>query len=200
MTESTAVMTVAQWLAGEFENPTQAREQPIWFVHLRLWYRPVPHRLAGRIALFAEQAPILTPEQAYRQRILTLWASEAGIKGQYWALRHPDRWRTAGANGADLQSLRDDDLEELPGCCLTIQYQGDRARGELEPGARCCFDYAGQTRQVIVGFEVTPQRLLSFDRGVDPDTGRGLWGALMGPYEFDKCRDFSSELIPGAAG
>ena len=193
MHESPALLNLAQWLAGEYENPVQSRDQPIWFVHLRLWYRPVPQRIAGKLALFAEQAPILKPEQAYRQRVLTLWDGPEGLKGNYWAMRQPDRWRTAGANGDLLRSLSEDDLELLPGCCLDIQSQGDRFISALEPGARCCFDYAGQTRQVVLGFEVYRDRLLSFDRGVDPETGKGLWGALMGPYEFQKCRDFADD-------
>ncbi|WP_255502467.1 CpcT/CpeT family chromophore lyase [Okeania sp. KiyG1] len=33
------------------------------------------------------------------------------------------------------------------------------------------------------------------DKGIDPQTGQGIWGALMGPYKFMKCCSFSSELI-----
>jgi hypothetical protein len=41
MTHSQTLITLAQWLAGEFENRSQALDQPAWFVHLRLWHRHV---------------------------------------------------------------------------------------------------------------------------------------------------------------
>lgn len=177
---------LADWLSGEFENQAQAQSQPIWFVSLRLWYRPLPMPIDGKLALFAEQAPALKPDQAYRQRILLLWEEGAQLRGQYWAFRDPERVRGAGQNSDLLRSLSEADFEPLLGCTLAIEDRGDRFRGELEPGAKCCFTYAGQVRQVVVGFEVSPTQLLSFDRGVDPETGKGLWGALMGPYEFQK--------------
>ena len=58
----------------------------------------------------------------------------------------------------------------------------------------CYFQYEGKTRQVILRFEVSAGRFVSYDRGVDPETGQSLWGAVLGPYEFNKCQDFAAEL------
>jgi hypothetical protein len=179
--------TLVAWLSGEFQNADQSQAQPIWFVSLRLWYRAIPSGIAGKTALFAEQAPALTPTQAYRQRVLLLWIEADRLNGQYWAFKQPSQFMGSGAQPEPLRSLSESDLEPLPGCRLAIEDKGDRFVAELEPGAKCCFDHAGKTRQVIVGFEVSANRLLSFDRGIDPDTGKLLWGALMGPYEFTKC-------------
>ncbi|MEL6856170.1 MAG: CpcT/CpeT family chromophore lyase, partial [Cyanobacteria bacterium J06607_13] len=33
--------------------------------------------------------------------------------------------------------------------------------------------------------------LKTYDKGIDPDTGRGLWGALMGPFQMVKQKTFS---------
>ena len=88
-----------------------------------------------------------------------------------------------------------DDLDLLPGCRLTVTHTEDRFKAEPEPDTKCCFQYDGQTRQVILGFEASADRFLSFDRGVEPDTGKVLWGAIMGAYEFRKVQDFSSELV-----
>lgn len=33
-----------------------------------------------------------------------------------------------------------------------------------------------------------------YDKGVDPDTGKGLWGALIGPFCLEKQVDFSEQL------
>ncbi len=187
-------LTLARWMAGEYENQDQAKESPIWFVNLRLWYRPLPQRLAGNLALFAEQANILQLDRPYRQRIAMIQVDGDDLKLQYLAFRDPSQFVGAGANPDRLRSITMDTLETLPGCRLGVTLMGDRLKAELEPGLNCCFQYEGKTRQVVLGLEVSGDRLWSYDRGIDPDTGRSLWGAMMGPYEFRKCADFSSEL------
>jgi CpeT/CpcT family (DUF1001) len=194
MSASEILTRLAPLMAGEFDNKPQAIEQPIWFVHLRLWYRPLPMRLDGKVALFAEQANALQTDRPYRQRVAVLQEVEGVAQVQYWGFKQPDRFLGAGANPGLLAGLSLEDLEELPGCVLTVTEQNGKFKAELEPGKRCCFQYDGATRQVILGFEVSPGRFWSYDRGVDPETGKGLWGALMGAYEFEKCADFAGEL------
>lgn len=191
MAES-SLATLVQWLAGEFDNREQALAQPIWFVHLRLWHRPLAWPMDGNPALFCEQANYLYPEKAYRQRLVVLssGANSRQLQAQYYAFKQPDRFKGAGANPDRLSALSLDDVELLPGCVLTVTCQPDRFKAEPEPDARCCFQYQGQTRQVILGFEVSADRFCSHDRGVDPDTGTLLWGATMGAYEFDKRQNF----------
>jgi hypothetical protein len=186
---------LAQWMAGEFDNLPQAQEQPVWFVGLRLWHRPLPWRIGGNLALFCEQTNALYPEAAYRQRVVVLKPGAERIwQAEYKAFQQPERFKGAGANPALLKALTPADLVELPGCRLTITQQGDRFRAEPEPEAKCCFQYNGETRQVILGFEATAAQFWSHDRGVDPNTGKLLWGALMGAYEFHKRQDFRAEL------
>lgn len=191
---SKPLTALAQALAGEFENPTQAFEQPAWFVSLRLWHRPLPKRIQGQLALFAEQANILYLDQPYRQRVMVLKAEGQQLQVQYLALKQPGQFQGAGANPALLAQLSLADLEPLPGCVLTVALQGATFKAQPPPKAKCFFEYDGKTRQVILGFEVGTEHFHSYDRGVDPETGKGLWGALMGPYEFKKCQNFASEL------
>lgn len=65
---------LAQYLAGEFDNQQQAQAEPVWYVHLRLWQRPLPHPLFGpsRMGFFLEQASALTSDCPYRQRLLEI--------------------------------------------------------------------------------------------------------------------------------
>ncbi|MDX2216183.1 MAG: chromophore lyase CpcT/CpeT [Oculatellaceae cyanobacterium bins.114] len=195
MADSSTLTTLAHWLVGEFDNQLQARENPAWFVHLRMWQRPLAQRIQGNLAIFAEQANALYLDQPYRQRVLMLQEPEPGvIQAQYWALKQPDSFRGAGANVTVLSQLSHSDLESLPGCVLTITHQSDRFEAQPPPDARCYFQYDGQTRQVVLGFQVSAEQFWSYDRGVDPETGQGLWGALMGPYEFRKRHSFAAEL------
>ncbi len=182
-------------MAGEFDNKPQAMEQPAWFVHLRLWYRPLPMRIEGNLALFAEQANALMRDRPYRQRVAVLSESSGSLQVQYLAFKQPEKFLGAGANPSLLEPLGLDDLETLPGCVLMVTEEAGKFKATPEPGAKCYFQYDGATRQVVLGFEVSPGRFWSYDRGVDPETGQGLWGALMGAYEFQKCEDFASELL-----
>jgi hypothetical protein len=187
MAQSQAIATLSQWLAGEFDNQAQALEQPAWFVHLRLWHRLLPFTIDGSPALFAEQANYLYPDNAYRQRVVVLRVAHSGeLQAHYYAFKQPDRFKGAGANPDRLASLKLEDLDKLPGCVLTITQHADTFKADPEPDAKCCFQYQGETRQVILGFEASATTFVSYDRGVDPDSGKVLWGATMGPYEFCK--------------
>ncbi|MGJ3251236.1 MAG: chromophore lyase CpcT/CpeT [Elainellaceae cyanobacterium] len=195
MSNSQSLLTLAKQLAGEFANKAQSLEQPSWFVNLRLWHRPLPIRIHGHIAIFAEQANAMQPEQAYRQRVFTLQENPAigQLQAQYFALKDPGHFKGAGLVPSRLSALSEADLVHLPGCLLDIRQQGNTFTGEMQPGSACRFQYDGKIGQVVLGFEVSPGKFLSYDRGVNPDTGKSLWGALMGPYEFTKCQDFSED-------
>lgn len=191
-----SVNLLAQSMAGEFDNQPQAQDQPVWFVPLRWWHRPLPVRIEGHLALFCEQANVLSLDNPYRQRILILQptADPEQLRAEYRAFKQPEQFKGAAANPDRLKTLTLDDLEVLPGCELTVTYNGQRFKAEPKPEAKCCFQYDGKTRQVVLGFEAMPDRFWSFDRGVDPETGQSLWGALMGPYEFQKRQSFAAEL------
>jgi hypothetical protein len=176
----------------------------VWYVHLRLWQRPVPAPLfpEDSIALFAEQANALNLDQPYRQRILRLQPipdQPSGLQVEYYALKEPAAWRGAGRNRALLGQLTPAQIEFLPGCTLSVTAQpltpdSSHFSAFLPPCARCSFTYQGEIRQVSLGFEATPAQFLSYDKGIDPATGNGLWGAVKGPFQFTKCQDFSAEL------
>jgi hypothetical protein len=183
-----------QSLCGVFSNADQAREHPIWFVQLRLWQRWVPLFAEDSVTLFLEQANMLQSDRPYRQRLLRLHREGSQILGQYYQFQNPGAVRGWGTTPDRLQSLTLDQIEILPGCQIEVKLwalsNGWGARALLVPGGRCCFEYEGQMRQVMVGFEVEAigdrVGFRSFDKGIDPATGQALWGALMGPYEFWK--------------
>lgn len=200
MPHSLLLSTLADYLAGEFDNREQALAAPVWFVHLRLWHRPVPLFTADSLTLFAEQANVLTLDQPYRQRLLRLQPvaedSQAALQVQYYAFKDPTLVKGAGQNPQVLQTLTTDAIDLLPGCVLQVtqQQQTDNRFQFIAsppPDTRCYFTYEQQIRQVALGFEVTPETFLSYDKGIDPDTGKALWGALMGPYQFTKRQAYS---------
>lgn len=202
MTFSPELIALARYLAGEFDNQQQAIAEPAWYVHLRLWLRPVPLFTEDSFTLFAEQASIVNLDKPYRPRILRLCASNTApnsLQVQYYMLKDPDGIRGAGRNPERLRSLTTEQIEFLPGCNLSVkQRQVTPHFYEFSAfsatGTPCCFSYQGNTYQISLGFEATPEEFRSYDKGIDPATGKATWGALLGPFRFTKRQDFANEL------
>jgi hypothetical protein len=197
---SPQLLTLGQYLAGEFENEEQAQTEPIWYVHLRLWLRPVPLFVEDSITLFAEQASVVNLDRPYRSRLWRLRQGETGAI-EVWHYLFPDIRSVQGA-GRDPERLRQispELIEFLPTCTLGVMVTPDGRGGQQfiarslseRPGQ---FTYEGTTYQVALGFEATALELKTYDKGIDPSTGKGIWGALMGPYQYQKREDFSGEI------
>ncbi|MEL7352978.1 MAG: chromophore lyase CpcT/CpeT [Cyanobacteria bacterium P01_A01_bin.116] len=133
------------------------------------------------------------------------------LQGEYFALQDPLKFRGAGTEAALLEGFSASELVSLPNSKAQIRYQAMpigattdgatteglsdyRFQAALPDGKLCSFDYAGQPRYVYLGFDIAPKNggieLLTYDKGIDPGTGRGLWGALMGPFEMMKQKSF----------
>jgi hypothetical protein len=201
MRYSAQLIALASYMAGEFDNQAQAIADPAWYVHLRLWQRPVPLFTEDSITLFAEQANIVNLEKAYRPRIIRLrqGSDNSSLEAQYYMFTDPAQVQGAGRDREKLKTLTTDQIEFLPGCTLKITEnslanQSYHFQASLPPSSRCCFTYGGETYQVSLGFEATPEEFLTYDKGIDPQTGKAIWGALLGPFRFTKRQDFSTEL------
>lgn len=204
MTLSPELIALAKYMAGEFDNREQALAEPAWYVHLRLWQRPlgVPLFSEPSIALFAEQASIVNLDKPYRPRIVQLRhsTSGSGLEAQYYMLRDIAAFQGAGSNPDLLGKLTSEQIQLLPSCKLSVTVKdagakGYRFRASLPAGNPCCFAYEGQNYQVDLGFEAAAEEFLSYDKGISPTTGKAIWGALMGPFKFFKREDFASEVL-----
>ncbi|MBE9076835.1 chromophore lyase CpcT/CpeT [Romeria aff. gracilis LEGE 07310] len=196
---------LASALAGEFENQAQVAADPAWYVHLRLWQRPILALSApseNSVMLFLEQVN-LASETPYRQRLLQLKQSDCQLRAEYYALRQPHQFQGAGQQPALLANLTENDCIHLPDCELGIELRSEIGspafKATLPEGQLCAFEVNGQRKYVYLGFEVNatdpngPTELLIFDKGIDPETKKALWGALMGPYRLVKQQDYSSD-------
>lgn len=178
-------------MAGEYGNAAQAIAEPSWYVHLRLWIRPVPLFGEQEPALFLEQANVYTLANAYRQRVVQFVnEADGGLAAQFWQFREAGHWRGAGAEPERLAAVTAGDLVSLPGCRLRVAPHPQGWEAQLPPGCQCRFTVDGSERQVYLGFRLleTPEGVVyeSDDYGIDPVTGDRLWGALMGPYRFTR--------------
>lgn len=190
MNLSPELQALGQYLTGEFDNQEQALEQPAWFVHLRLWMRRVPIFTEDSITLYAEQASVVSLDRPYRPRILRLRTQET-LQIEYYMFENIDWIVGAGRVRAKLAQITPEKLKFLPNCTLnvtteTIAPNNYRFLTTPSQDTPCTFSYQGNNFQVFLGLEATAQELLTYDKGIDPLTGRGIWGALLGAYRFKK--------------
>jgi len=102
-------------------------------------------------------------------------------------IKDPSSVQGAGRDPERSQNLTTDLIDFLPGCTLKVTEraltpQDYHFMAELLPDARCCFNYRGQTYQVSLGFEASIEAFLSYDKGIDPETGKAIWGAKLWPF------------------
>jgi uncharacterized protein YchJ len=204
---SQSLVLLGQTLAGEFTNRAQALAEPTWYVHLRIWMRPVPLFSADSWVLFIEQASAAFAQPPYRQRVLRLRHQAGNLTAQYYALKSPSQFQGAAQNAQQLQQMQESDLLELAGSTLwvTIQETPEAVRFEARHQGEelCQFTIADETKWVQLGFDaiapsprmVQPAQFWMYDKGIDPETGKALWGALSGPFQLVKNQNYSAEFI-----
>lgn len=196
---SPELTALGQYLAGEFDNRQQALDEPVWYVHLHLWQRPVPLFTEDSLTLYAEQANIVNLDSPYRPRLLRLREVDQQLRVDYYKFYDISWIKGAGRNPELLQKITPDTVAFLPGCSLTIQTEtkGNNTyhfRAFGDPASPCQFTYQGQTITIALGFEVNATELKVYDQGIDPETGKATWGALMGAFHFHKRQDFAREF------
>jgi hypothetical protein len=185
------LLQLGQWLAGEYDNREQAIESPVWYVHLRAWWRIVAMPESDGLWLFGEQANYLQVDRPYRQRLLKLYEQSGQFYGAFYSFTNPATVLGAGANEAIVQAISTAEITRLETGVLNITPLGDRYSLTPRQGEICEFRFPdGQggekVGRVQLGLEVRSKGYDSYDKGLNPETGQPIWGAIMGPYRFVK--------------
>lgn len=176
---------VANLLAGSYSSQRQS-EQDEAFLDVRLDMRRIWPERAGEHWLYVEQAMATTLERPYRQRVYRVEATADGgaISHVYTLPGDPLRFAGAHRDPARLAGLSPADLEERRGCAIVLSRRDDGSYAGATRERDCPSELRGAsyaTSEVVL----TDQRLDSWDRGYDRD-GRQVWGAVAGPYRFDR--------------
>ena len=180
-------------LSAGFSNQHQAFENPPFYAHILVKFRPLPQLEPGSLLL--EQSYAINPAAPYRIRVLRAEAREDGqlvIHNQ--ALIEEQRFWGAVDDGERRQAIQTSDLQPLPGCAYLVREQGEGFVGEVEPGCRCLVERKGVTTYLVSRLELDPHGMRTIDRGHDPESHEQVWGSLAGPFEFSRTDDYSQEI------
>lgn len=207
MDQAQALRSLAECLAGSFQNRKQALADPTWYVHFRIWMRPVALFTEDSVTLFIEQASAAYAQPPYRQRVLRLSLTGTDLTAEYYALKDPSQFQGATQAVERLRQMTVEDLVPLQGSRLKVVVSIQHGRSHFEarhyPGERCEFSVNGEAKVVELAFDAIapsvsseqPAQFLMYDKGIDPATGNALWGAKFGPFNLEKDTDYSAELL-----
>ena len=194
MTHSTDINTLVRWMAADFSNQEQAFENPPFFAHIRVCMRPLPWSLLSGTSLFLEQAYDFMLNTPYRLRVFKLSVVDNRIELENYTVKDQEKFYGASRNLERLQQLKADQLEKLSGCDMIVEWTGNSFNGYIKPGKACIVVRKGKETYLDNSFEIDEKKLISYDRGLDPQTDEQVWGSVAGPFHFTRWTSFADEV------
>lgn len=188
------LITLSQWMAGDFSNQKQAAENPVQFAHIHIFFRPLPFDFFSGIGFYSEQVydhDLWTP---YRQGVHRVIPQGDQIYIENYGLKDSIRYAGAARELSILHTITPDCLERRYHCSMVFRRDGDRFLGQVEPGNRCLIERTGCQTYLVSEVEVTATTWTSLDRGLDVNTHQQVWGSESGPLRFEKKQCFAQEL------
>ena len=178
-------------LCGEYSNQQQALDNPPFFAHIFLRYRPLEHLREGSILL--EQSYAVDPKHPYRLRMIRAEEQSPGII-KLWnhTFREPSRFSRATFDKDCRQTIQESDLICLDQCHYQVEHKSDGYYGSIEPGCRCMVTRNGQETVLVSTFQLQEDTLKTLDRGHDPKTNKRLWGAIAGEFQFRRTKSWEA--------
>ncbi len=192
--KNTDLITLCQWMAGDFSNRQQSAEYPQQFAHIHIFFRPLPFEFFKAIGFYSEQVydhDLWTP---YRQGIHRVIDQRDQIYIENYSLIDPIRYAGAARERSILQTITPQDINRRHNCSMVFQREGDMFRGNVEPGNQCLIEKKGCMTYLISEVEITETTWFSLDQGMDINTHKQVWGSTSGHLRFEKCQNFALEL------
>ena len=183
-----------KWMAADFSNQAQAIENPPFFAHIRVCMRPLPSGFLPGSCLYLEQAYDFMLNQPYRVRVLHFLPQDDHILLENYSFKEQAAVLGAARDKQKLATIAVEQIEKMPGCDMTVRWTGHSFIGKVVPGKNCIVVRKGKTSYLDNEFEITDNKLISYDRGRDPETDELLWGSVAGPFEFEKRERFAHEV------
>ena len=180
-------------LCGEYSNQQQAFDNPPFFAHIFLRYRPIEHLQPGSILL--EQTYAVDPKHPYRLRVIRAEEVNSGII-KLWnhTFKEPDQFSGATFDHECRKTIKEEDLILLDHCHYQVRQLDDGFHGELEPGCRCIVHRNGKETYLVSSFHLQGDELATLDRGHDPQTHERCWGSIAGEFHFQRISNWAENL------
>jgi CpeT protein len=188
------IVTLAQWIAGDFTNYKQSFERPQQFAHIHIFFRPLPFEFFNAIGFYSEQVYDHDMWSPYRQGVHRLVDQGDQIYIENYGLDDPMLYAGAARELSILRTITPNCIERRYHCSMIFKREGDMFRGSVEPGNKCLIEKNGCLTYLISDVEVTETTWVSLDRGMDMENHQQVWGSNFGSLRFEKRESFAHEL------
>jgi hypothetical protein len=172
------------WMAGSYNSQAQHLRDTANYFDIRLQMVPIWKERSDGHWFYVEQAVADFIDKPYRQRVYRVHELEPGVfESIIYTVQDPLRFTH---HPELLEQLPVDSLNEKKGCSVILRKQSDGSFAGGTRGKQCPSDRKGAayaTSEVTI----TPERLLSWDRGYN-EKDEQVWGAEKGGYEFIKSK------------
>lgn len=171
-----------RWMQGSFTSAAQAQADAD-FLPISLQMHPLWPQARDVRWLYVEQAMQSALDKPYRQRVYRLSATaDGGVASEVFEIADPQRFVRGWERGS-LVDLRESDLIPRTGCTVFMRRQGDAFEGATQ--GRDCLSSLRGASYASAKVRLEAVGLRSWDQGFDAE-GKQVWGAVKGPYVFDR--------------
>jgi CpeT protein len=187
------LLTLAQWMAGNFSNYSQSFAHPALYAHIHISFRPLPFSFFEGIGFYSEQVYDYDLWSPYRQGVHRLVERGNDIYIENYGLDDAIRFAGAAREPSILKTIAPEFLRRRCNCAMVFERKENRFVGRVE-GNQCLIPRNGSQTYLVSEVEVTDSTWSSLDRGFDVDTHQQVWGSDHGALRFIKSQDFAHEL------
>lgn len=194
LVQTTDLLTLAQWMSGDFSNAKQAYENPKDFAHIHVFFRPLPFEFFSGIGLYSEQVYDYDLWRPYRQGVHRLVDQGDRVYIENYSLKNAMYYAGAGRDLSILKTITPDCIERRFNCSMVFRRDcEDRFIGNVE-GTDCLIEKQGCQTYLDSYVEITESTWISLDKGLDVTTHEQVWGSTFGPLCFEKKESFANEV------
>ena len=191
--EDNDLITLANWMSGDFSNYQQASASPKDYAHIHVFFRPLPFVFFNGIGLYSEQVYDYDLWSPYRQGVHRLIDQGDRIYIENFSLKNAMFFAGSGRDLSILNTITPMDIERRYNCSMVFKRKGDRFIGGVE-GTECLIEKNGCQTYLDSYVEITETTWLSLDKGLDMNTHQQVWGSTTGPLKFEKRESFAHEV------
>lgn len=188
------LLSLAQWMAGDFSNRKQSTANPKDYAHIRVFFRPLPWDFFSGIGFYSEQVYDYDLWNPYRQGVHRFVSQKDQVYIENYSLKDGLLYAGSGRNRDILQTITPESIARRYQCSMVFKAQGNKFFGGVEPGNKCIVTRNGCKTYLVSEVELTENTWISWDRGMDINTHEHIWGSAIGPLKFEKIASFADEL------
>lgn len=188
------LITLAQWMAGDFSNYKQATANPRNYAHIHVFFRPLPFEFFSGIGFYSEQVYDYDLWSPYRQGVHRLVDKGDHIYIENYRLKDSIIYAGAARELSILGTITHESIKRRHNCSMEFRRKGECFIGNVEPGKGCLLKRGGKQTYLVSEVTITANTWVSLDRGFDIDTNEQVWGSEHGSLCFEKRQSFADEL------